>query len=100
MVASRSLRPVLISVTLEGMRSPLDPASAEELKSLYLSGLSCPDIAVRYDVSADTIRSALKRGGVPIRGRGKDRGKKTFGGVLHPAYKGERRVYKGYVWLY
>ena len=70
------------------------------MKTLYLSGLSCPDIAVRYGAGVDAVRGALKRGGVPIRGRGKDRGKKTFGGTLHPAFKGERRVYHGYVFVY
>jgi hypothetical protein len=70
------------------------------MRALYEEGLSCPDIAVRYSVHPSSVLDALKRGGVPIRGRGKDRGKKTRGGALHPAFKGARRVYKGYVWVY
>jgi hypothetical protein len=72
------------------------------LESLYRSGLTCPDIAARYGANRGTVLDALKRGGVPIRGQGKDRGRKALGkkGRDAVAFRGERVVHGGYAYVY
>jgi DNA-directed RNA polymerase specialized sigma24 family protein len=59
---------------LQGMDIPrrypaLDPEQCQEVCRLYVAGLDSSEIGQLFDVSADTVLRALRRGGIEIRHR-------------------------------